>query len=442
MSQTTSVGEQPFEATPNGSVTPTDANVPRNKAPYEGPALGSRSRLALILAALATGLVFSASRGTFPVVIFALSIVLMVMLHEAGHFAVAKWSGMKVSEFFVGFGPRVWSFRRGETEYGIKAIPAGGYVKIVGMHNLEKGIDPADEARTYRQASYPRRLATVAAGVVTQFILAFLLLMFLWTVMGFPNYDRPTRAIGSISRLETGASPAADGGLRVGDEIVAVGGQPVSTWDEVPPLIRTRAGQAVGFTVERDGQRQVLTVTPAEIERDGAKIGFVGIGPSPSIEKVGPVTAVGRSAGDLVRLTGSAVTAIGSFFTPGSIQDFVGGLVAGEAPPTDKRFVSVVGVVRIAGDAAAGGAFFLVYMLVVLNIFIAVFNLVPLLPLDGGHMAIATYERLRSRRGREPYRANVAKMMPVAVAMVTLLLVIGVVSIYLDIVSPVANPFQ
>ncbi|MGQ0744275.1 MAG: M50 family metallopeptidase [Acidimicrobiales bacterium] len=424
------------------SETMTPPAGPDSAGPGGRPELsGSRSRLALLLAALATGLVVSASRGTFPVVAFTLSIILMIMLHEAGHMAVAKWSGMKVSEYFVGFGPRLWSFRRGETEYGIKAIPAGGYVKIVGMHSAEKGIDPADEPRTYRQASYPRRLATVAAGVVTQFILAFVLLIFLHSVLGFPNYDRPTLAVGSISRLETGSSPAEEAGFRLGDRIVEVDGQPVTGWDQVPEMIRPRAGEAIRFTVDRDGATEVLTAVPAEIDRDGEMVGFVGIGPAPSVDRAGPITAIGRAAGDTVDLTTQATKAIVGFFTPGSLGNFASTLLAGDAPEGDERFVSVVGVVRIAGDAAESGAFFLVYMLVVLNIFIAVFNLVPLLPLDGGHMAIATYERLRSRKGRV-YRADVTKMTPVAAAVVAVLLVIGVVSIYLDIVSPVANPFQ
>ncbi len=158
----------------------------------------------------------------------------LVMLHEPGHFVTAKWAGMKVTEFFFGFGPRLWSFRKGETEYGVKAIPAGGYVKIIGMSNLEEGIDPVDEARTYRQKSYPKRMLVAVAGIVTHFVLAFLILMLMWTVVGVPNDDKPTLAIGAISSAGDGPSPAEDAGFKVGDRIVAVDGQAVTGGRSMP----------------------------------------------------------------------------------------------------------------------------------------------------------------------------------------------------------------
>ena len=391
---------------------------------------------------IALGIAWSVVAGSFPVVAFVLAIVAMVMIHETGHFVTAKWAGMKVTEYFFGFGPKLWSIRRGETEYGIKALPLGGYVKIIGMSNLERGIDPADEARTYRQQSYPKRVLVAIAGVVTHFVVAFLLLVLMWTVMGVPQNDKPTLSIGSISRLESGASPAVDAGFKVGDRIVSVDGQPVARWEDLPPYIRQNPNRAISFAVEREGQLLNLSATPASIERDGETIGFIGIGAKPSVEKLGLVAGVARAGTSVWDLTTSSVDGVRSLLTPSSIRNYATHLT-GEPAPADeeKRAVSVVGVVRIAGQAADSGYFNLVYLLVVLNLFVAVLNLVPLLPFDGGHIAVATYERLRSRGGRR-HHADVGKLMPLTAAVVVIMLLLGVTSIYLDIVKPLSNPFQ
>lgn len=391
----------------------------------------------------AGGITLAVVTGRFPLAAFILAFITIVMVHEAGHFVAAKRSGMKVTEFFFGFGPRLWSVRKGETEYGIKALPLGGYVKIIGMSNLERDIDPADEHRTYRRQSYPKRVIVALAGVATHFVMAFLLLLVLLSVVGVPNYDRPSLQVGSISRLATGPSPAVEAGFKVGDRIVSVGGRPVASWDEVPRLIRPNAGRPLEFVVERDGREVRLTAVPAELSRDGETRGFVGIGPKATVERKGPIEASGEAVTDIWRLTTGSVKALGSFFSPSSLRDYAGQLTnAGDATPAspeDTRFLSVVGVARIAAESSA---FTMVYLLVLLNVFIGIFNLVPLLPLDGGHVAIATYERLRSRKGREPYRADVGKMVPVAAAMIAVMVLIAVTSIYLDIVKPLANPFQ
>ncbi|MGH9189946.1 MAG: M50 family metallopeptidase [Acidimicrobiales bacterium] len=423
------------------SIHPSPADSHDQPAP-EPDARAGWARLVPLVGTMVFGIALSLAKGTFPVVAFIIGIILMVMIHEGGHFVAAKLSGMKVTQFFFGFGPRLWSVRRGETEYGVKAIPAGGYVKIVGMSNMERDIDPADEPRTYRQQSYPRRMLVAVAGVFTHFVVGFVLLLVLWTVVGVPSYDRPSLSVGSISKLESGASPATDAGFQIGDRILSVEGRPVKGWDDVPPLIRARAGMPTRFELERDGRRLGVTAVPAEVERERAKVGFIGIGPAPTVERVGPIAGAGRAVTDLARLSTGAVKAIGTFFTPGALTNYAGQVTQGaRGEPSNERFMSVVGVVRIAGQAADSGSFFLVYLLVVLNVFVAVFNLVPLLPLDGGHMAIATYERIRSRRDR-PYHADISKLVPVAAAVVAIMLVIGVTSLYLDIVKPVANPFQ
>jgi membrane-associated protease RseP (regulator of RpoE activity) len=407
-----------------------------------------------VAAILAVAIILSVTTGSFPVVAFVLAVVAMVMAHEAGHFLVAKRAGMKVTEFFFGFGPRLWSVRRGETEYGVKAIPLGGYVKIIGMSNLERDIDPADEPRTYRQQSYPRRMAVALAGIAMHFVIALVALTLLWTVVGIPRFDKPpTLTIREISGFKGGESPAQRAGFRVGDRIVSYDGHQAKSWSELPPYIQARPDQPITFVVDRGGRLVTLTAVPARQQADdGRPIGFIGVGPDFVTERVNPAVGVVRSTRAIGSLTYRSVLALGSFFAPGSLRSYAHQITGGSsgsatngtgtaAGKDASRPVSIVGVVRIAGQAAESGLFDVLNLFVLLNIFVAVFNLVPLLPLDGGHVAIATYERIRSRRGRR-YQADVAKMMPVTAAVVAVLLVLGATSIWLDIVRPLANPFQ
>jgi len=185
---------------------------------------GTWRQLAPVVGLLVAIVVAAVATQTFGVVGFVLAILAVVMAHEGGHFIAAKLSGMKVTEFFVGFGPRLWSMRKGETEYGVKAIPLGGYVKIIGMSNLERDIDPADESRTYRQQSYPKRMIVAAAGIAMHFVIAVIVLTFAWSVVGVPNYNGATTTVGDISRLSNGQSPAQKAGFEVGDKIVSYDG--------------------------------------------------------------------------------------------------------------------------------------------------------------------------------------------------------------------------
>ncbi|HEX2040197.1 MAG TPA: site-2 protease family protein [Acidimicrobiales bacterium] len=415
----------------------------------------NRTALFRLLLIVGAGLAAAVVTGVTKVVLVVAAIILMIMLHELGHFLTAKWAGMKVTEYFLGFGPRLWSIRKGETEYGVKAIPVGGYVKIVGMSNIEP-VDPADEPRTYRAKPYWRRLSVAVAGSTVHMLLAFLLLYVLFTVVGTVDYDRELPQIGTISRLEEGPSPAQRAGFRVGDRLLAYDGTPFVEWDGLRTHIRARPGQTIRFEVERDGVPRTITVTPVdlsqvEVEGGGPVVegdrpyGFVGIGPRFPVEKAGPVEAVPKTVAGIGRGVVETVKALGRIFSPDGVsrytEELTGERGRTEIDPDTPRFLSPVGFVRVADQAANQGWRAVLVLLVSINLFVGVFNMVPLLPLDGGHVAIATYEKLRSRPGR-PYRVDVRKVLPVAYAVFLVLVFIGVTSIYLDIVRPAANPFE
>src|SRR4051812_1928868 len=212
-------------------------------------------RLGLILVA---ALIAAAVTGVTKTVAVVAALIVMIMLHELGHFLTAKWAGMKVTEYFLGFGPRLWSVRRGETEYGVKAIPAGGYVKIIGMNNLEE-VAPEDEARTYRQKPYWRRLSVAVAGSAVHFMIAFVLLYALNLGYGAVKSELKVR---SLSIIQGQASPAQQAGLQDGDQIVSVDGQRFTSVDNLRTYIQRHAGRQMSFLVQRGAEQVTLTPTP------------------------------------------------------------------------------------------------------------------------------------------------------------------------------------
>ncbi len=410
-----------------------------------------RAALVRLLVVLAAGALISVVTGVTRTVLVILALVVMVMIHELGHFVTAKWAGMKVTEYFLGFGPRLWSVRKGETEYGVKAIPAGGYVKIPGMTNIEK-VDPEDEPRTYRQQPYWRRMSVAVAGSFTHFVMAFLLLYVVFAVLGV---QKEVPRVGEVSELEAGPSPAQQAGFRPGDRLVSYDGVPFRTFAAMARYIRQRPGQPITFVVERDGRRLVLTATPADRSVVGIKgvadepkparpTGFVGISPAFGVDKAGPLEAVAKSGREVAGITVETVKALGAIFSPSGASAYGRQLVdEGPARPDEgePRFLSPLGFGRLASQAAEEGWREVLTLLVLINVFVGLFNMVPLLPFDGGHVAIATYERLRSRRGRR-YHADVSKALPIFYAVVVLLVFIAVSSLYLDVVRPLSNPFQ
>lgn len=420
------------------------------------------------LAVLAGLVVLAGLAGGWSLLVMILAIVVMIFLHELGHYATAKWAGMKVTEFFIGFGPRIWSFQRGETEYGFKAIPAGAYVKIIGMHNLDE-YDPADADRTYLSKPYWRRLSVAVAGSTMHFVLALACLFSLFAFVGVPGGRVATSeaeldaieasAPWTVGRISAG-SAAEEAGIRSGDEILTVAGEPVTGWRSFGELVRPLPGEEVVVEVVRDGERLPMTAEIGERRVDGETTGFFGVGPSFTPQTMGVLD----SAGEAVSAFGSGVVgtvdALFTILSPSGLADLGGRVVApndsrgpvvgdgggggGERTISEddaNRPISIVGVTRFGADLIEtdGLAGFL-GLFVMLNVFIGIFNLVPLLPLDGGHVAIATYEKIRSMlRGGEPYHVDVAKLLPVTYAVVLVLVFIGVSTIYLDIADPIGG---
>lgn len=371
-------------------------------------------------------------------VVFGLALATMILLHEAGHFVAAKAAGMKVTQFFIGFGPRLWSFRRGETEYGIKILPLGGFVRVIGMHNLEE-VPPEDEARTYRAASFPRRLAMVCAGSFVHLMLALGLFLIVLCGLGVQDVSTTVEALPHAKNAPP--TPAQLAGLRPGDKIEAIGGVATATWDDVRLQIAASKGRLTPFEIRRAGRTLTLPVQPQTYAQCGASRPYVGIQPGLRTYRTGPTVAV-RAVG---AYAGATFEGIKGFFSLSHLHRYSSTLsnasnqpvatvcaVGGVGDPY--RFISPKGAVDIGAQAFKNGARPFLELLAGLNVSIGLLNMLPLLPLDGGHAVLAMYERLRSRKRR--YRADIMKLVPLTWAVVAILLTVGVSSLYLDIKQP------
>jgi membrane-associated protease RseP (regulator of RpoE activity) len=438
------------------------------------------------------------------VLFVALGISVSIALHEVGHLLPAKRFGVKITQYMVGFGPTVWSRQRGETEYGLKAVPLGGYIRMIGMFPPKPGADPSmlrgsstgrfsqlmdqardesmeqvkpgDEDRVFYKLSTPKKLVVMLGGPTMNLVIAVVLLGGIFTLYGIGEITARVSAVSQcVQTVQANGSapatcspsdpqaPANVAGIRPGDRIISLAGQPVNNWDDVRALVRPNGGRQISVVVERAGQTLHLTATPIlnnvprvdaagnlVVGPDGKaltdRVGFMGFSPSAEIVRQ-PLTAVPALMGDQLSRTAGVVFRIPQKMAGIAQAAFGGGVRDPNGP------MSVVGVGRVAGEVAngqlpgvadSGASKFVILISLIgsLNIALFVFNLIPLLPLDGGHAAGALWEGLKRQvarlRGRpNPGYVDVAKALPVAYAVSIALIGMSVLLIYADLVNPI-----
>jgi membrane-associated protease RseP (regulator of RpoE activity) len=373
--------------------------------------------------------------------VFVVGVVISIFLHELGHFATAKWTGMKATQFFLFFGPRLWSFRKGETEYGVRAIPLGAFVRIVGMNRMDE-VDPADEARSYRQATFPRRLLVISAGSIMHILIAIVLLFAVYSTQGeITAQDEPRVIVGAAAP----ELPAWAAGIRDGDEIVSVGGIPVTSPVELGEVVRTfDPADVVDLVVIRGEETVTIPVglgANTSVPEDDPLFGTALLGvrsySPPLYEQHGIGGAAVNAVTDIFPVSWESTKGIVKVLNP---VNLVEQLTDTENADPAARPTTIYGIATVSDDVGESGGFAAVlYMLAILNVFVGVFNMMPLLPLDGGHAAIAIYERIQEKRrhmtGR--YFADVERLMPFAMGVIVVLAMLMFTGLYLDITDPI-----
>jgi membrane-associated protease RseP (regulator of RpoE activity) len=424
---------------------------------------------------------------TLGVIVFVIGVVASIALHEVGHMYPAKKFGIKVTQYFVGFGNTVWSTKRGETEYGIKAIPLGGFVKLVGMLPPAKDADPHEVRKTNtglftqlisdaRDAEYEhvedkdldrlfyrrpwwQKLIVMAGGPMVNVVIAVFLFAIVFMGFGALTPTTTVQAVSdcAISDAEAGRTcqttdpetPASKAGLEPGDRITAFNGQHIDDWKQLSRTIRANGSAQAVIVFERDGRQMSATVSTSVLARadldDPTKtveVGFLGVTPTNEMQRQSPIY-VANVMGDYVEGTAKAI-----WHLPGRMVDVTKAAFGADRDPEGP--ISVVGASRVAGESFtiddpswSERAQRVLVLLAGLNLFLAMFNFIPLLPLDGGHIAGALWEAVRRgiaklRGAPDPGYVDVAKMLPVAYAVGGILMLMSVILIYADIVNPVS----
>jgi len=360
--------------------------------------------------------------------VFVLGLLVSVFLHEVGHFATARWTGMKATQFYMGFGPRVWSTTRRGVEWGVRALPLGAFVRIIGMNNLDE-VEPVDEPMAYRSKSFPRKLLVITAGSLMHMLIALVLFTGVFATAG---REQSTGAA-IVKSVDATLGPAHEIGLQPDDVLVSIGGQPVDDNASVVAAILSKSpGDSVRVVWERDGEQgaaaAVLATNPTDPTRPYMGIyaddrGWVRLSPVAAI--AGAISRIGGTIVDSVRGVAVALNPVNSIRH-----------LTGDDAPLETRPTTLVGVSQVGGDIGdSDGLKGVLVLLALLNVFVGVFNMFPLLPFDGGHAAIAIYERIRSRGGRR-HVADISKMVPVATVVVGMLAFLLLTGLWLDVTRP------
>lgn len=377
--------------------------------------------------------------GYLGVLAFIVALLGSVMVHEYGHYITAKLYGMRISEFFVGFGKRIWSTQRGETEFGIKAIPAGGYCKIEGMTPTDE-MPEGEEERAFVRASTPKKLIVLGAGSFLHFVLGIVLIFTL--LFGF-GVNTPSPKINSVVK----GSAAATAGVQAGDEIISIDGVAVTDWSKDVLKINASKGRVLSFGIKRDGQNITIKAAPQREVVNHEERYVFGVITEYTTKRLPFFSSVKNSffiTKDFLVMTVQQLASL-----PSKVPQLWGSTVNHKARDAN-GLVGIVGAARVSGQTFSSQALTMkeriatfILLIASLNIFVGVFNLLPLLPLDGGHMAVAVadeirafYARLRGRGRPEPINVNVllplTMVVFIALAALTLLLLVA------DIFNPIS----
>ncbi len=391
------------------------------------------------------------------VLAFVVALLLSVMIHEAGHYLTAKKFGMKVTEFFLGFGQKIWSTQRGETEFGIKAIPAGGYCRIVGMSSREE-LSEADQDRAFIKAGVGQRLIVLGAGSFLHFVIGFVLLLTLFLSVGLTSVTSTVEKVSEcipqkaseVCSAKSTPSPAKNVGILAGDKIIKVDGKSYKDWSDVVSVIRASAGKELTITVERNGAPLDIAVTPASRDLNGKVIGVLGVVNKVGTITYGPVDAVSRAGKFTGQILQNSATSLVSL--PSKIPNLISQTFGGQKRDAE-GLVGVVGVARVSGETANTKALTVrekiaTFILIIasLNLFVGMFNLLPLLPLDGGHMAVAIVDGARNflarRRGlAKPAPFDVERLTPITMVVFVLMAALSILLLAADIFNPIKMNF-
>ncbi len=357
-----------------------------------------------------------------------LFLTIFVVLHEFGHFVAARISGIAVSEFFVGFGPKLFSFKSRNTEYGVKALPLGGYVKIPGMDESED-IKGFENDELFHTAQWKTKLFISISGIIVNFILAWLILFFVININGV---NEPTLEIATIGESvnNQSESPSKRAGLLPGDEIYEFNGVKVNTWDELVFLISENPNERVEIKLIRN-ENKITTNTILEKRiTNNKEEGYLGISPTIINKKLNFVENIIYTTKTEYLMTISAVDGIITLLSPQNIKTLFG-TYSGGTIPDELRPLSPVGLAQAGNQIAEYGYTNLFTLLAFVNIFLAVFNSIPLIPLDGGRVLMSIIEGITGKKVPEK------KLYPIALIVVAVFIFIGITAFYLDLTNPI-----